>query len=119
VRVVGSGSYQDGFGRYPDTGFTQFVLQPEPTNEHDPQAVQVLHEGRLIGYLSAVLAESYQPILMQIISLGYEAHVAGEIEHRVAYLDNEGEEVRHYGAYLYLAWHGELGDWSRGLRAVN
>ncbi len=46
------------------------LLVPEPTNSHDPFAVQVLVEGHRIGYLPAELASVYQPVLARIVGEG-------------------------------------------------
>jgi hypothetical protein len=87
----------------------------DPTNEYDANAVQVLYESRVVGYLSRGNAEGYQPILNEVIKLGYEPHVAGEIERTSVYIDNDGKEVLWYGAFLYVAYCSELATWITSL----
>jgi HIRAN domain len=59
LEVVGESRYQDALwaivgGRRRDAVRyeTEAVLEPEPHNPHDPNAIQVLVEGHLVGYLS-------------------------------------------------------------------
>ena len=67
VRVVGVSHYQDALTeiagrpekrvRHPVTA----TLEPEPTNPHDANAIKVVVEGRLVGYLSRDDALRYGP----------------------------------------------------------
>lgn len=36
---------------------TAFDLKPEPTNQYDPNAVQVVHDGHHVGYVPRDLSE--------------------------------------------------------------
>lgn len=46
------------------------VLQPEPTNEQDPNAIMVLVQDELVGYLSRHDASVYGPGLLRLIAKG-------------------------------------------------
>jgi hypothetical protein len=59
VRVVGTSHYQDALlelsGRQGDEEIRVArvgILAPEPDNPHDPNAIKVEVDGRLVGYLS-------------------------------------------------------------------
>jgi hypothetical protein len=59
IRVVGTSHYQDALlelsGRQGDEEIRvekTAVFVPEPDNPHDPNAIAVQIEGRLVGYLS-------------------------------------------------------------------
>lgn len=57
------------------------ALVPEPDNPHDPNAVMVQIEGRLVGYLSRADAVAYAPLVQSLATRGRtavcEAMVAG------------------------------------------
>jgi len=66
VRVVGEENYPDAFVRITGGAGPEgyeasvvAVLQPEPENPHDPNAVAVLVAGEKVGYLGRVNAERY------------------------------------------------------------
>lgn len=68
VRVVGVSHYQDALRRLsgvagdePVRHAVRAALVPEPTNPHDPNAVTVLVDGELVGYLSREDALRYGP----------------------------------------------------------
>ena len=60
------------------------ALVPEPDNPHDPNAVMVQIEGRLVGYLSRADAVAYAPLVQSLAARGRtavcEAMVAGRGE---------------------------------------
>jgi hypothetical protein len=74
VRVAGASQYQDAICQIAGLDDAHqrplweglAVLVPEPTNPHDPNAVQVLIETRLVGYLDRETAARVQPILKAI-----------------------------------------------------
>ncbi|HYV14581.1 MAG TPA: HIRAN domain-containing protein [Conexibacter sp.] len=45
------------------------VLVPEPENKHDPNAIKVLIDGRLVGYLSREDAVIYLPGLLRLMAV--------------------------------------------------
>jgi hypothetical protein len=76
VRVVGTSQYQDAIRRI--AGLDEAderplweglaILTPEPTNPHDPNAVQVRVEQQLVGYLDRETAARLRPVLDAIAS---------------------------------------------------
>jgi hypothetical protein len=75
LEVVGESNYQDDLWHLAG-GFSvdrircevTAVLVPEPENEHDSNAVMVLVEGRLVGYLSREDAVAYLPGLQRLMA---------------------------------------------------
>jgi hypothetical protein len=73
--VVGAASYQDAIweivgeptarGDRP-SWVDQALLEPEPENRHDPNAVKVVVDGRTVGYLERSLAAPLQPAIRRI-----------------------------------------------------
>ncbi len=60
---------------------TEAMLVPEPSNPHDPNAVMVQIDGRLVGYLPREEAVAYGPALEELGARGRtglcEARIAG------------------------------------------
>ena len=83
VRVVGVSQYQDairliaGLGEADERPLWEglAILIPEPTNPYDPNAVQVVIETRLVGYLDRATAARLRPVL-QAIAEAERARVA-------------------------------------------
>ena len=83
VRVVGASQYQDAICQIAGLDDADerplweglAVLVPEPTNPHDPNAVQVVVETRVVGYLDRQTAARVQPIL-EVITERDRARVA-------------------------------------------
>jgi HIRAN domain len=80
VPVVGTSHYQPALveisGRRGDEEIrfeTQATLVPEPENPHDPNAIAVHVEGRLVGYLSRDENPRWQEVVK---TLGEHSHVA-------------------------------------------
>jgi predicted Zn-ribbon and HTH transcriptional regulator len=76
LEVVGESHYQDdlwclagGFSVDRIRCAVAAVLVPEPDNPHDSNAVKVLIEGRLVGYLSREDAVVYLPGLQRLMTL--------------------------------------------------
>lgn len=44
---------------------TAFALEAEPTNQHDPNAVKVLHDGRHVGYVPRDLSAEVAKLMEQ------------------------------------------------------
>lgn len=70
INVAGESHYQEALRELcPRTGAEEVrcealaALVPEPDNPHDPNAVIVQIEGRLVGYLPRAVAESYGSLL--------------------------------------------------------
>lgn len=72
VIVVGSEHYTDlrKVKAGPAVGVT---VEPEPGNRYDRNAVKVCWNGQVVGYLSAVRAKTYGPLLSGVHPV--EAHV--------------------------------------------
>jgi hypothetical protein len=75
LEVVGESNYQEalwqvvgGFRRTPVRESCVALLVPEPTNAHDRNAVRVLIQGLLVGYLSREDAAAYLPGLQRLIA---------------------------------------------------
>jgi hypothetical protein len=72
IIVVGSEHYLDmtqaALG--PASGVT---VRPDPTNRYDPNAVEVIWQGRRAGYLSAARARTYRPLITRECRV--QAHV--------------------------------------------
>lgn len=75
LEVVGESHRQDvlwrtvgGQSRNPIRRHCRAELVPEPTNEYDPNAVKVLIDSELVGYLSRDDAATYQPGLINLRS---------------------------------------------------
>jgi hypothetical protein len=90
LEVVGESRYQDALwmivgGRRPDAVRYQALalLRPEPDNPYDQNAIQVIVEGHLVGYLSREDAALYQPGLLRLMDecptgrVALEAQIVG------------------------------------------
>ena len=83
VRVVGASQYQDAIRQIAGLEDADerpvweglAVLAPEPSNPHDPNAVQVLVDGQVVGYLDRETAARLRPVLDRIAARD-EARVA-------------------------------------------
>lgn len=86
--MVGESHYQDALraacgsdGREEVRRECVAALVPEPDNPHDPNAVMVQIDGRLVGYLARADAVAYGPLVRGIAARGRtavaEAVVAG------------------------------------------
>lgn len=62
VRVKGTAAWVPAALRA-DVGGQVYVLRREPGNEHDANAIAVIWEGKKVGYVSAVKAQSMAPLL--------------------------------------------------------
>ena len=102
VAAVGEASYQSaliaicGSKRWERVAFDCIAaLVPEPNNPHDPNAIAVQVEGRLVGYLSRADARAYRRLVddakPQLIAC--RARIAGR---------EEGSETPNLGIFLRL-----------------
>ncbi|HZQ63610.1 MAG TPA: HIRAN domain-containing protein [Gaiellaceae bacterium] len=73
LEVVGESNYQEalwqivgGFRRDPVRHPCRAVLLPEPENPHDANAIRVIVDGQLVGYLSREDAAAYLPGLHRL-----------------------------------------------------
>lgn len=85
LEVVGESHYQDVLWRIvggrrsePVRYETEAVLEPEPENPNDPNAIKVLMDGSLVGYLSREDAAVYRPGLIRLIETSPTGCVALE-----------------------------------------
>lgn len=100
--VVGEASYQDALeaicgGRnfYSAEHQCKALLIPEPNNPHDPNAVQVIVDRKVVGYLARAHAVEYhQHIGMNASSC--EAKIVGGWD--------DGKTVGHFGIKLKIKW---------------
>jgi hypothetical protein len=83
IRVVGTSHYQDALlelsGRRGDEEVRVVkvaALVPEPANPHDPNAIAVQIDGRLVGYLSREENARWQDVAAGH-EVGGEAMIAG------------------------------------------
>ena len=75
VRAVGTSQYQDALRQIAGLDATDqrpvweglAILVPEPTNPHDPNAIQVVVEQHLVGYLDRETAARLRPALAAIL----------------------------------------------------
>ena len=88
VNVAGESHYQEALQELTGTNGTteirldaEAVLVPEPANPHDPNAVMVHIDGRLVGYLPRSAAVAYGPMIAAVQARGRaaacEAMIAG------------------------------------------
>jgi hypothetical protein len=84
VRVVGTSHYQDALlelsGRQGDEEIRLAkiaIFVPEPDNPHDPNAIAVHIDGRLVGYLSRDENRRWHDVVSQH-EVGAEAMIAGK-----------------------------------------
>jgi hypothetical protein len=83
VRVVGTSHYQDALleltNRQEDEEIRVekiAVFVPEPDNPHDPNAIAIQIDGRLVGYLSRDENRRWLDVVTQA-EVGAEAMIAG------------------------------------------
>jgi hypothetical protein len=83
IRVVGTSHYQDALlaltGRRGDEEVRRdavAVFRPEPDNPHDPDAIAVDIDGRLVGYLSREENKRWKDVVTGH-TIGAEAMIAG------------------------------------------
>jgi rubrerythrin len=85
LEVVGESRYQDALWKIvggrrgdPVRYETEAVLEPEPDNPYDPNAIKVLIEGAVVGYLSREDAATFRPGLLELMEASATARVALE-----------------------------------------
>jgi hypothetical protein len=83
LEVVGESHYQDalwrivgGRRRDPVRHETEAVLEPDLDNPYDPNAIKVLVQGDLVGYLSREDAAAYRPGLLRLMETSATGRVA-------------------------------------------
>ena len=87
INVAGESHYQDALHEIAGESEgevrleTTAALIPEPTNPHDPNAIRVEIDGKLVGYLPREKAVAYGPLVNEPAERGRtavcEAMVAG------------------------------------------
>jgi hypothetical protein len=85
LEVVGESRYQDALWKIvggrrgdPVRYETEAVLEPEPDNPYDSNAIKVLIGGAVVGYLSREDAATFRPGLLRLIDASPTARVALE-----------------------------------------
>jgi hypothetical protein len=85
LEVVGESRYQDALWKIvggrrgdPVRYETEAVLEPEPDNPYDPNAIKVLIGGVVVGYLSREDAAAFRPGLLGLIEASPTGRVALE-----------------------------------------
>jgi hypothetical protein len=108
VEVKGEASYQDALSRICGGKCREghhhavtAVLLPEPGNKYDPNAVQVLVDGSLVGYLAKAEAKRYSPVL-QFMQTKVKATGACAAS-IVGGWDRGGGDEGHFGIWLDIA----------------
>jgi hypothetical protein len=74
ITIVGEDSYQPHIrrvARAANGGAVQIVLDPQPGNPHDRNAVAVRVDGGVVGYLPRALAAKWQPAVLAAASEGF------------------------------------------------
>jgi hypothetical protein len=104
VAVVGEASYQDairqicGSRRWEDVRCeVTAALIPEPTNKHDPNAIQVQIDSKVVGYLSRGDALDYGPMMQRLAARGKVAACKAVIAGR-----GQGSETMNLGVFLHM-----------------
>lgn len=112
VEVKGEASYQAALsaicgGKCEDGHYRRVEahLVPEPTNKYDANAVKVLVEGRLVGYLGRPNAAACRPVMQLLHRQGRPGICEATI--RGGWDRGNGDEG-HFGIWLELAEPGEL-----------
>src|SRR6056297_363168 len=85
VKAAGTSHFQteilgvkDGFRKHSNPDFMLDVV-PEPSNEHDPTALQLQHEGRAVGYIPAALTSEIHNALSRVGQEGEKCRVLSRI----------------------------------------
>ena len=63
-------------GKRPVTRFDRLTLQPEPRNSHDSNAVKILKNGRMVGYVD----RRYSCQIASALDRGVSLHVGVAVE---------------------------------------
>lgn len=106
VEVRGESNFQEALedicGGRCETGHSLAVtayLVCEPTNPYDSNAVKVLVDGHLVGYVAREAAQVLAPVLAALEHVGAQATCAGEI---VGGWDRGGADKGHFGIWLTM-----------------
>ena len=84
---------------------TRAIIQRQPDNEYDPNAVVVLLEGQRVGYIERGTAAAYQRALVELERRGF----APECEAVIAWRPDTSP-IR-MGVWLEIAFPDELEAW--------
>jgi hypothetical protein len=105
LEVVGESRYQNvlwelvgGVRREPVRHPVTAVLLPEPGNTYDRNAIQVVVEGRLVGYLSRSDASLYLPGLQALMASCETGYVA--LEGQIVGGGSRGDRIGFLGVFL-------------------
>lgn len=74
IKIVGEDSYQPHIRRVAKAangGEVPILLEAQPNNRYDRNAVAVLVDGGVVGYLPRALAEKWQPAVLAAASEGF------------------------------------------------
>jgi hypothetical protein len=108
VEVKGELEYQDALSticggkcRQGHQKSVTAALLPEPDNRYDGNAVRVVVEKRLVGYINRADAASYSPVLQQMQNKVNAAGACSAVI--VGGWDRGGGDTGHFGIWLDLA----------------
>ena len=101
IRIVGEASYQPHIIQISrrHRGHFGILLRPEPSNRYDRNAVAVLVDGGVVGYLPRELAARWQPAILAAESEGFA--VTG-----TARIYGGTPEKPHLGVFGGAVWPG-------------
>lgn len=98
-KAAGTSHYQEalveikaGFRKHSNPDIF-FDVVPEPTNQHDPDALQLQHEGKVIGYIPASMTSEVHDALRRVDQTGQKCRVKGRIV---------GHEAKGFGVRLNI-----------------
>lgn len=84
-KAAGTSHYQEalieikaGFRKHTNPDIF-FDVVPEPTNQHDKEALQLQHEGKLVGYIPAFMTSEVHDALQRLDQAGQQCRVKGRI----------------------------------------
>jgi hypothetical protein len=78
--TVGDAYYPEAYRKVKVGPEYAVVLEPDPGNEHDPNAVKVLLEGKVCGYLSASTAKWFHPLALIARERGFYLWTNARVE---------------------------------------
>ncbi len=100
LHIVGEAGYQPYIKKLAKRSRrVQIVLRAEPENPYDHNAVAVLVEGSVVGYLARDLAPQWQPVVLAAESEGFLVTGPAEIW-------GGSKDKPHLGVFGTAAWPG-------------
>lgn len=112
LSVVGESNYWDALNTISEADMDGAVkrgqtatLRADPENAYDENAVQVVIDGRVVGYLSKAKAAKYQPVILRAAEAGFRFTCGAEIAG--GWVADDGD-TKDFGVTLTLATPAEL-----------